>query len=92
MGLRDAYELAGEIINTRNTPNTIGTPAMLSKYRQRRRIDSSAGRIFTDSLVKLFTNENKIIKNSCGFGLNTLACIPPAKRFVARRMIFGARG
>ncbi|MBA3755063.1 MAG: FAD-dependent monooxygenase [Nitrosomonas sp.] len=92
LGLRDAYELAGEIINAKNTPNKIGAPAMLSKYRQRRRIDSSAGRIFTDSLVKVFSNENKILKQSCGFGLSILDCTPPLKRFIARRMIFGARG
>ncbi|MBP6058459.1 MAG: FAD-dependent monooxygenase [Nitrosomonas sp.] len=92
LGLRDAYELAGEIISTKNTPNKIGTPAMLSKYHQRRQIDSSAGRIFTDSLVKVFSNENKILKQSCGFGLSILDCTPPLKRFIARRMIFGARG
>jgi len=92
LGLRDAYELTCEIINTQNTALEIGTQTMLSSYHQRRFIDSNAGRIFTDSLIKLFSNENKIIKHACGFGLNTLNCIPPLKRFVARRMIFGARG
>jgi len=92
LGLRDAYELTCEIINTQNTALEIGTQTMLSSYRQRRFIDSNAGRIFTDSLIKLFSNENKIIKHACGAGLSTLNCIPPLKRFVARRMIFGARG
>ncbi|MDP3282405.1 MAG: FAD-dependent monooxygenase, partial [Nitrosomonas sp.] len=92
LGLRDAYELACEIISTQNTALEIGTPTMLSRYRQRRRIDSNAGRLFTDSLIKLFSNENKILKHACGAGLSTLNCIPPLKRFVARRMIFGARG
>ena len=92
LGLRDAYELACEIINTQNTAGEIGTPTMLSRYRQRRRIDSNVGRLFTDSLIKLFSNENKILKHACGAGLSTLNCIPPLKRFVARRMIFGARG
>ncbi len=92
LGLRDAYELASELITTKNTLNEIGTPAMLSRYRQRRQIDSSAGRIFTDSLVKLFSNESKLLGQACGLGLSTLDCIPPFKRFVARRMIFGTRG
>jgi 2-octaprenyl-6-methoxyphenol hydroxylase len=92
LGLRDAYELACEIINTKSASNEIGSPAMLSRYRQRRQIDSKAGRIFTDSLVKLFSNENKMLKHACGFGLSTLNCIPPLKRFIARRMIFGTRG
>lgn len=92
LGLRDAYELTCEIINTQSTTLEIGTQTMLSSYRQKRFIDSNAGRIFTDSLIKLFSNENKIIKHACGAGLSTLNCIPPLKRFVARRMIFGARG
>jgi 2-octaprenyl-6-methoxyphenol hydroxylase len=92
LGLRDAYELACEIINTQCSALEIGTPTMLSRYRQSRHIDSNAGRLFTDSLIKLFSNENKILKHACGVGLSTLNCIPPLKRFVARRMIFGARG
>lgn len=92
LGLRDAYELANEIINTKNTRNEIGTSTMLSKYRQSRQVDSSTGRIFTDSLVKLFSNESKMLRQACGLGLSTLDCMPPLKRFVARRMIFGARG
>lgn len=92
LGLRDAYELACEIINTQCSALEIGTPTMLSRYRQSRHIDSNAGRLFTDSLIKLFSNENKILKHACGAGLSTLNCIPPLKRFVARRMIFGARG
>ncbi len=92
LGLRDAYELACELINTQGAALEIGTPAMLSRYRQGRDIDSNAGRIFTDSLIKLFSNDNKRLKHACGAGLSTLNCIPPLKRFVARRMIFGARG
>ena len=92
LGLRDAYELAHEIINIQCSVLEIGTPTMLSRYRQNRHIDSNAGRIFTDSLIKLFSNENKILKHACGVGLSALNCTPPLKRFVARRMIFGARG
>lgn len=92
LGLRDAYELACEAINTQSASREIGSAAMLSGYRQKRQMDSSGGRIFTDSLIKLFSNDNGILKHACGIGLSTLDCIPPLKRFVARRMIFGARG
>ena len=92
LGLRDAYELACEIISTQSSSHEIGAPAMLSRYRQRRQMDSSTGRMFTDSLVKIFSNENKLLKHACGIGLSTLDCMPPLKRFIARRMIFGARG
>lgn len=91
LGLRDAYELACEIIHANNASQELGTPTMLSKYLQRRRKDSNAVRTFTDTLVKLFSNDSKILNQACGFGLSTLDCVPPLKRFIARRMIFGAK-
>lgn len=89
LGLRDAWELAQEILKS-NTE--IGTPAMLANYQQHRQTDSRSGRLFTDSLIKLFANENMALKSMNGLGLSALDCLPPLKRFVARRMIFGARG
>ncbi len=92
LGLRDAYELAQEILNTIGDQKEIGSPSMLARYRQQRRTDSNGGRIFTDSLIKVFAHDNTLLKHFCGIGLTVLDNFPPAKRFVARRMIFGARG
>jgi 2-octaprenyl-6-methoxyphenol hydroxylase len=89
LGLRDAWELSGEIITM---PSDVGSPVMLSKYRAKRRTDSGGGRIFTDSLVKLFSNDNILLQGMRGIGLSALDCFPPAKRFVAKRMMFGSRG
>lgn len=89
LGLRDAWELAEEIIAS---PAEIGTSAMLARYRHKRRLDSGAGRVFTDSLVKLFSNDHPVLGSMRSMGLSALDCLPQAKRFVARRMMFGARG
>ncbi len=89
LGLRDAWELADEVIAA---PAETGTPAMLARYRHRRRMDSGTGRVFTDSLVKLFSNDDFVLGSMRGMGLSALDCLPQAKRFVARRMMFGARG
>lgn len=89
LGLRDAWELAEEIIAS---PTQTGTPAMLARYRDKRQLDSSVGRIFTDSLVKLFSNNDLLLGTVRSMGLSALDCLPQAKRFVARRMMFGARG
>jgi 2-octaprenyl-6-methoxyphenol hydroxylase len=89
LGLRDAWELAEEIIAS---PIDIGTPAMLARYRDKRRMDSGVGRVFTDSLVRLFSNDNLVLSAMRSLGLSALDCLPQAKRFVARRMMFGARG
>jgi 2-octaprenyl-6-methoxyphenol hydroxylase len=89
LGLRDAWELAEEIIAS---PADIGAPVMLARYRDKRQTDSSVGRIFTDSLIKLFSNDDLVLGALRNSGLSALDCLPQAKRFVARRMMFGARG
>lgn len=89
LGLRDAWELADEVIVSAAES---GTPAMLARYRHRRQMDSGAGRVFTDSLVKLFSNDDPLLRGIRNLGLSALDCLPPVKRFVARRMMFGARG
>ncbi|SFO26586.1 FAD-dependent monooxygenase [Nitrosospira briensis] len=89
LGLRDAWELAEEIIAW---PTETGTPAMLARYGSKRQMDSSVGRIFTDSLVKFFSNDDPVLGTARSMGLSALDCLPQAKRFVARRMMFGARG
>ncbi len=89
LGLRDAWELADEIIAS---PAETGNSAMLAQYGRRRRVDSGVGRVFTDSLVRLFSNDDPVLGSMRGMGLSALDCLPQAKRFVARRMMFGARG
>lgn len=90
LGLRDAWELAGELM--RCGRDAIGNAAMLQAYRARRRIDRSGGIAFTDSLVRLFSNNIAPLRMARGAGLSLLGCVPPAKDFVVRRMTFGARG
>lgn len=90
LGLRDAYELSGEIV--RCGRHAVGSPAMLLAYQGRRRMDRGGGLRFTDSLVRLFSNDITPLKLARGIGLTVLGCVPPAKNFVIRRMLFGARG
>ena len=88
MGLRDAWELAQEIFNA--APETLGTGGMLSAYCSRRRIDREAGIRFTDGLVRLFSNDLPLMSAGRAAALSALDCLPFAKKFVARRMMFGA--
>ncbi len=90
LGLRDAWELAGEIVSAR--PEAIGSAEMLAAYRARRRIDRGGGIWFTDSLVRLFSNDFAPLSAARGIALALLGCLPPARDFVVRRMTFGARG
>jgi 2-octaprenyl-6-methoxyphenol hydroxylase len=90
MGLRDAWELAREILNS--TPEALGTVSMLTAYRKQRSTDREAGIRFTDGLVRLFSNDLPLISAGRGVALSALDCLPFAKRFVAKRMMFGANG
>lgn len=90
LGLRDAWELAALLRERDRVP--IGGPELLRAYSTRRRLDRRGGVLFTDSLVRLFSNELAALRLARGLGLAALGAIPPARDFVARRMIFGARG
>jgi 2-octaprenyl-6-methoxyphenol hydroxylase len=90
MGLRDAWELAQEILDA--APETLGTEAMLAAYRTHRRTDREAGIRFTDSLVRLFSNDLPLVSAGRAAALTALDCLPFMKKFVAKRMMFGANG
>ncbi|MDP1679372.1 MAG: FAD-dependent monooxygenase, partial [Candidatus Nitrotoga sp.] len=90
MGLRDAWELAQEILNCE--PEALGSDAMLTNYRKQRQFDRHAGIHFTDGLVRLFSNDLLLLKSGRAAALTVLDCLPGAKKFVARRMMFGTNG
>lgn len=90
IGLRDAWELASLCSET--LPEALGSPAMLAAYARGRRLDVMGGVGFTDFLVRIFSNDLAPLRHARGLGLMALEVFPPLKSFVARRMIFGARG
>ncbi len=90
LGLRDAWELSEIIL--RSAAQLLGTSEMLQTYRARRRLDRYGGIFFTDTLLSLFTNDSAHLRAARGLALATLDAMPSAKRFLMKRMIFGARG
>jgi len=90
MGLRDAWELSQEILDAK--PEELGSEAMLAAYRADRRTDREAGIRFTDGLVRLFSNDLPLVSAGRAAALTALDCLPFAKKFVAKRMMFGANG
>jgi 2-octaprenyl-6-methoxyphenol hydroxylase len=87
LGLRDAWELAREIAR-----RGADAPDVLAAYTRRRRIDRAAGVAFTDSVARIFSNDNAALRALRGAGLTALDCVPVARDYLMRRMIFGARG
>ena len=90
IGLRDAWELASLCGDT--PASEIGNAAMLAAYARGRRADVLGGLGFTDFLVRTFSNDIGLLQHARGLGLLALEALPPLKTFVARRMMFGARG
>ncbi len=90
LGLRDAWELA-QVLRT-GTVQTLLDPALLRQYHADRRVDRYATIAATHSLVRLFSNDFMPLDIARGAGMTLLGSIAPARNYVARRMIFGARG
>jgi 2-octaprenyl-6-methoxyphenol hydroxylase len=90
LGLRDAWELAGTLRDGER--GEIGTQRQLQAYHVRRRVDRGGGVWFTDTLVRLFSNDVAPLRIARGLGLAALGAVPPARDFVLRRMTFGTRG
>ena len=90
LGLRDAWELAAMLRDCDRAE--IGGPMHILAYTARRRLDRGGGILFTDTLVRLFSNEFASLRLARGLGLAVLGAVPPARDFVVRRMTFGSRG
>jgi 2-octaprenyl-6-methoxyphenol hydroxylase len=88
LALRDIAELADTLTDAADP----GDAQLLARYATRRRVDRAATVGFTDGLVRLFSNAIPPLLHARGAGLLALDLLPAARSFVARRMMFGARG
>ena len=89
LGLRDAWELAQMLLDVAR--DQVGAQGFLDRYARSRSLDRYAGMGFTDFLVRIFSNSVAPLALARGAGLALLDVLPPARHFLARRMIFGAR-
>jgi 2-octaprenyl-6-methoxyphenol hydroxylase len=85
LGLRDAWDLA-ETLRHAVDP---GDAALLARYAARRKLDAGATIRVTDFLASAFLGSNRASQAARGAALMALDVFPPARRFFARRMIYG---
>jgi len=85
LGLRDAWQLAEILL-----ADGIGRDS-LGRYAASRKLDRQGSAFFTDRIVRAFSNDFGPLKLARGLGLLALDLCPPARHFVAKRMIWGAR-
>jgi 2-octaprenyl-6-methoxyphenol hydroxylase len=86
LGLRDAWDLA-QVLHEAADPGEAG---VLARFAAMRRIDAMATVRITDFLAGAFIGANPVGGLMRGFGLTALDICLPARRFFARRMIYGA--
>jgi 2-octaprenyl-6-methoxyphenol hydroxylase len=85
LGLRDAWELA-QVWHGARDP---GEAQVLERYAARRRLDAQATVGVTDLLAGAFLGAGRAAGAARGLAMTALDVVPPARRFFARRMIFG---
>ncbi len=85
LGIRDAWQLAETVLKYGVDRSS------LENYAAGRRLDRQGGAFFTDKIVRTFSNDFGPLKLARGLGLLALDLCPPARHFVAKRMIWGAR-
>jgi 2-octaprenyl-6-methoxyphenol hydroxylase len=86
LGLRDAWDLA-QVLRGAEDP---GDARVLQDFAALRRFDATATVRVTDFLAGAFLGTDPLSRLTRGFGLTALDICLPARRFFARRMIYGA--
>jgi len=86
LGLRDAWDLA-QVLRGAADP---GAAQVLQRFAVLRRVDAASTVRVTDFLAGAFLGADPIAGLMRGIGLTALDICLPARRFFARRMIYGA--
>jgi 2-octaprenyl-6-methoxyphenol hydroxylase len=89
LALRDVAQLARLL---REGASDCGSAVLLARHAAARRLDRRSTIGFTDGLVRLFGIREALAGHARGAALLALDLMPAARRFLARRMIYGARG
>jgi len=84
LGLRDVIQLADDILQAQQRGDDIGNQQMLEHYAVQRKKDHDTVINFTDSIVKLFSNEWLSLALARNTGLALLESVPGAKKQLAR--------
>lgn len=84
VGLRDVAALAQILADAHKAGRDPGSPATLSAYTRWRHRDQRLVTGFTDTLVRLFSNDSILLGPARDLGLTALDILPPVKRRLMR--------
>jgi 2-octaprenyl-6-methoxyphenol hydroxylase len=84
LGLRDVVQLAEMIIRQHQSNQDIGSANFLTAYAQARQKDHDRTISFTNSVVRIFSNDDLVVSAARNIGLAVLDHIPAAKSLLTR--------
>lgn len=85
LGLRDVAVMAQVLVDAQRAGEDIGSLAVLQRYADWRRRDQRRVVTFTDSLVRLFSNNFPPLSVARNIGLVLGDILPPVKRLITRQ-------
>ncbi|MBI1686374.1 UbiH/UbiF/VisC/COQ6 family ubiquinone biosynthesis hydroxylase [Caulobacter hibisci] len=81
LGLKDAAALAEVVVEAIRNGEDIGAEATLERYARWRRFDNVTNALAFDGFVRLFSNDNALLRVARGIGMAAVNRIAPARRF-----------
>jgi len=85
LGLRDVGALAQVVIEAARRGEDIGSPVTLDAYQRWRRFDSTALALGMDTVNRLFSNDNPILRAGRDIGLGVVNALPGLRRRFIRQ-------
>jgi 2-octaprenyl-6-methoxyphenol hydroxylase len=85
LGLRDVAALAQVLIESGRRGEDIGSQTTLEAYQRWRRFDSTALALGMDTVNRLFSNDNPILRAGRDFGLGMVNAMPGLRRRFMRQ-------
>jgi 2-octaprenyl-6-methoxyphenol hydroxylase len=81
LGLKGAAALAETLVDAHRLGEDIGSETVLERYAAWRRFDTLALTAGMDAFVRLFSNDNPLLRTARGLGMAAVNRIGPARRF-----------
>ncbi|WP_112873146.1 FAD-dependent monooxygenase [Paracoccus endophyticus] len=85
LGLRDVAALAEVLVDAARRGEDIGAPDVLARYQVWRRFDSTALGLGMDSVNRLFSNDNILLRTARGLGMGAVTATGPLRRAFMRQ-------
>ena len=85
LGLRDVAALAQVVVEAARRGEDIGSPVTLDAYQRWRRFDSTALALGMDTVNRLFSNDNALLRAGRDIGLGIVNAMPGLRRRFIRQ-------